>query len=140
MIVDTSVLIAAERGAFDFDGFVNAHDGEEIGIAAISASELLRGLTHAGDAVGKDRRARVGERMLDALQVAAFGLAEARVHARVWIELTRQGKLIGPHDMLIAATALSLGSSVATLNDKEFKRVRGLRIVPLAKWVRPKRV
>ena len=78
--------------------------------------------------------------MLDALQVAAFGLAEARVHARVWIELTRQGKLIGPHDMLIAATALSLGSSVATLNDKEFKRVRGLRIVPLAKWVRPKRV
>ena len=138
VVVDTSVLIASERGTFDFDGFVAAHDGDDIGMAAITASEVLRGLT-VTRAAAHDRRAQSAERMLDALQVAPFGLAEARIHARLWAELARQGKLIGPHDMLIAATALSLGSSVATLNSREFRRVHGLKLEPIAKWARPKR-
>jgi tRNA(fMet)-specific endonuclease VapC len=31
-------------------------------------------------------------------------------------------------DLLIAAPALSLGTRLATNNEKEFKRVRGLRV------------
>jgi len=34
---------------------------------------------------------------------------------------------IGPHDMLIAAHALSLGLRLVTDNLKEFRRVRGLK-------------
>lgn len=37
--------------------------------------------------------------------------------------------MIGPYDLLIAATALHYGHAVATLNVAEFLRVKGLRIV-----------
>ncbi|MDE0029882.1 MAG: PIN domain-containing protein [Deltaproteobacteria bacterium] len=53
-------------------------------------------------------------------------LATARVHAQVWAELARAGKLIGPNDLWIAATALARGLAVATANVREFDRVPGL--------------
>jgi predicted nucleic acid-binding protein len=43
-----------------------------------------------------------------------FGLPEARRHAELWAALAASGKLIGPHDMLVSATALALGYSLAT--------------------------
>lgn len=46
-------------------------------------------------------------------------------------ELEKKGQLIGHCDMLIAAHALAIGSTLVTNNTKEFKRVRGLK---LANW------
>ena len=40
--------------------------------------------------------------------------------------------MIGPYDLLIAATALARGDSLATLNRQEFKRVAGLQLVDLS--------
>ena len=43
-----------------------------------------------------------------------------------------RGLLIGPMDMLIAAHALALGATLVTNNEREFKRVKGLK---LENWV-----
>jgi len=43
-------------------------------------------------------------------------------------DLKRRGVLIGAHDMLIAAHALSLGATLVTNNISEFHRVRGLKL------------
>jgi hypothetical protein len=40
-LIDASVLIAAERGRFDWDRVVAAHALEEIALAAITASEVM---------------------------------------------------------------------------------------------------
>ena len=58
----------------------------------------------------------------------AFGIPEARAHARLWAHLSVEGQPIAPYDLLVAATALSLGFSLATLNKEEFKRVPGLTL------------
>jgi predicted nucleic acid-binding protein len=58
-----------------------------------------------------------------------FGLLEARRHAQLWAELTRKGKMIGAHDLIIAATALAHDFHLATLNATEFRRVPGLKLV-----------
>jgi tRNA(fMet)-specific endonuclease VapC len=42
--------------------------------------------------------------------------------------LERRGEVIGAHDMLIAAHAIALDATLVTNNEKEFKRVKGLRI------------
>ena len=47
--------------------------------------------------------------------------------------LEKQGNLIGPYDMLIAAHTLALGATLVTHNMKEFKRVKGLKVVD---WVK----
>src|SRR6266540_3142705 len=51
---------------------------------------------------------------------------EARRHADLWAELAKRGRMIGPHDLLIGATALAHGYALATLNRREFRRVPGL--------------
>jgi tRNA(fMet)-specific endonuclease VapC len=47
-LIDTSVLIAIERGQIDLNVWMMPND--EIAIAAITASELLRGVHRASDA------------------------------------------------------------------------------------------
>jgi tRNA(fMet)-specific endonuclease VapC len=131
VVLDTSVLVASERRAVHLEPLLESLGEEPVSIAAITASELLHGCHRAADAGVRARRAAFVDAVLDAIPVAAFGLAEARRHAELWAELSRKGRLIEPHDLLIAATALALGYALVTTNRREFARVPGLRLVPL---------
>jgi tRNA(fMet)-specific endonuclease VapC len=44
------------------------------------------------------------------------------------VTLCRQGQLIGPNDLLIAATALAYEATLVTHNTREFARVPDLQI------------
>jgi tRNA(fMet)-specific endonuclease VapC len=136
VIVDTSVLIATERGAFDMAGYIASVESGDLAVSAITASELLSGVERTRDAARRTRRAEEVDDALDAFQVVPFGLTEARRHAQVWAQLKSGGKMIGAHDLIIAATALAHGASIATLNPKDFKRVPGLVLEPVTKFVR----
>ena len=131
MILDTSVLIGAERRSIDFEALLDALGDEPVSMAAITAAELLHGCARADDPGTRARRAAFAEALLTLVPVRLFGLPEARRHAELWAGLAREGALIGPHDMIIAATALAAGAGLATLNVREFGRVPGLRLVPL---------
>jgi predicted nucleic acid-binding protein len=45
--------------------------------------------------------------------------------------------MIGAHDLLIAATALSMGHDIGTLNVSEFRRVPGLNVADGTQFRRP---
>jgi predicted nucleic acid-binding protein len=128
VILDTAVLIAAERGAFDMAGYLAALGDEPVALAAISASELLHGVERARDPAARQRRGEFVEGVLANVPVIPFGLAEARAHARTRAALAAGGTLVGAHDLQVAATALVAGSAVATLNEAEFRRVPGLAL------------
>jgi tRNA(fMet)-specific endonuclease VapC len=136
VILDTAVLIAAERGTFHMPDYLAALGDEPVALAAISASELLHGVERARDPAVRQRRGEFVEGVLANIPVIPFGLAEARVHARVWASLAAAGTLIGAHDLQIAATALVAGSAVATLNQDDFRRVSALTLAPLAGFLR----
>jgi tRNA(fMet)-specific endonuclease VapC len=129
LILDTSLLIADERGKFDMPGFLRQFPGAQPMITAITASELLHGVERAHDAARKGKRQRHVEQILATLAVQPFDLAQARVHARIWADLASRGQMIGPHDLQIAAAGLALGHEVATLNILEFQRVAGLKVM-----------
>ncbi|MES2571892.1 MAG: PIN domain-containing protein [Verrucomicrobiota bacterium] len=128
LILDSSLLIADEKGKFDLAGFL-ATRGEPVAIAAITASELLHGCHRAADARRRKKRTEYVEWVLSEFEAVPFALEEARHHARIWSDLAREGKLIGSNDLLIAATALSLGYAIATLNFDEFVRVPDLVMI-----------
>jgi len=92
-------------------------------MAAITASELLHGCHLAREAGIRARRWAFVEGLLQAIPILPFGIAEARRHAELWADLTREGGLIAPYDMLVGATALAQGYALATLNRREFARV-----------------
>ena len=120
LILDTSVLIADERGKFDMPGFLRQFPAPQPLITAITASELLHGVERAQDTARRTRRQQHVEQILASLFVQAFDLAQARCHARLWAELETRGLTIGAHDLQIAAAGLALGHDVATLNTAEF--------------------
>ena len=128
MILDASVLVAAEGRTFDLEAMLRSAGGEAVALAAITASELLHGCHRARDAEVAARRWAWVEALLHAIPLLPFALPEARRHAALWAELARQGEPIGPHDMLVGATALAAGYAVATLNREAFGRIPGLRL------------
>ena len=128
-LIDASVLIAVERGRLDPGRVCGSPDRREepAAIAAVTASELLHGVRRLGGTrrVAAERFAR---RWLDALPVIPFDLEIARVHAILGVHLARAGTAIGPHDLMIAATAVHLGYRVATRDRRGFHRVDGLTV------------
>lgn len=128
-LIDTSVLIAAERGMLDLAHLTGVRNEEEIAIAAITASELLHGVHRLRGAVARTRAERFVEHLLDAIPVVPFDLDVARVHARLDAELSAAGTAVGDADLMIAATAVSLDYRVATRDLRSFPRIKGLDIV-----------
>ena len=137
LILDSSLLIADERGRFDMPGFLRQFSSAKPVIAAITASELLHGVERAQDAARKAPRQRHVEQILAMIFIQPFDLAQARVHARIWAELEARGQMIGPHDLLIAAAALAHGHELATLSIQEFRRVNELQVVDATPFLRP---
>ena len=92
-------------------------------MASITMSELLVGAIRADSMARRLHRENFLERTLTLLRVLPFDTNRARVHALVVTSLTAHGQLINAHDMLIAATALSLNYGVLTHNVRDFARV-----------------
>lgn len=134
MILDTSVLIAAERGRLRLEPFLLSLGDQPVRIAAITASELLHGCHRAVDPGLRARRFAFVDSLLGLIPVLPFGLAEARRHAELWAHLEREGTMLGPHDLLIGATALAQGHTLATLNQAEFSHIAGLRLADLGRF------
>ena len=129
LILDSSVLIAAERLVLPIEPFLESLGDEELAIASITAAELLHGCHRAPDPGVRARRSAFVEGILGIMPIVPFGLGEARRHAELWAQLLEDGTPIGPHDLIVAATGLALGFGVATLNAREFSRVPGLRVI-----------
>jgi tRNA(fMet)-specific endonuclease VapC len=105
-------------------------ENEEVGIAAITASELLHGV-HRATNEHRGRRAVFVEAVLAAFPTLSFDLLVARVHARLWAGLASSGAEVGAHDRLVAATAMSAGWRVGTANTRHFDRIPGLDMTPI---------
>jgi tRNA(fMet)-specific endonuclease VapC len=137
-VLDTTVFIELERALPAERAMtevaqrleVQLGESEEVGIAAITASELLHGV-HRATEQHRGRREAFVESILAAFPVIAFDLLVARVHARLWAALVSSGSEVGAHDRLVAATALSAGWRIGTANIRHFNRIPGLDVVPI---------
>ena len=127
LVVDSSVLIAAERGQLDLTRVV-VSESAEVCIAAITASEMLHGVHRLQGAVARARVQAAVELLLSRVPVIPFDLDVARVHALLSAELRAKGAAIGAHDLMIAATAVHLDAAVATRDLRSFPRIKGLNV------------
>lgn len=95
-LIDSSVLIAAERRTLDLGDALDAHAEEPVGIASITASELLHGVLRAATAAQRRRRETFVERLVAVLPVFPFDLVTARIHASLWAGLAAKGRASDP--------------------------------------------
>lgn len=128
LLLDASILIENERGRLDVDGHVRRHLEAETFLSVITVSELLHGVHRAPDGATKSRRSAWVEAVTTRFEVLPVDLAAARAHARLWAQLASEGRIIGPHDLWLAAVALSRGFTLVTANLRELDRVPGLGV------------
>jgi tRNA(fMet)-specific endonuclease VapC len=128
IILDTDVIIRGERGTFDLSRWLASQRDQEIQIAAITIAELWHGVERASSAYRVERQDYI-RKFLSLVKVLPYTEATALKHARIWAELESSGKMIGFHDLIVAAAALERGSAVATFNQRHFTQVRGLKVI-----------
>lgn len=133
VILDTSVLISLEKAESSLDEFIVGREAEPFGISVVTVSELLHGVHRADSERRRVKRESYVERIIDLFPVYPFDLAAGRIYARIWANLLRKHLFVGAHDLIIAATAISLGFSVVTFNLRDFEKIEGLTVEQLPK-------
>jgi tRNA(fMet)-specific endonuclease VapC len=128
IILDADVIIRGEKGAFYLERWMASKSGEQFEVAAVTVAELWHGVERAIGA-RRAKRQQYLETILALLPVIPYTEQTAYEHARLWAELESSGKMIGFYDVIVAATALDRGSSVATFNRRHFEQVKGLTVI-----------
>ena len=123
-LLDTSVCVPVLRGRASSQQFPAA---AETAVSSVVAAELWAGAHKAERR--QEQMASVGE-FLEMFEVLDFSHEAARHYGEIRAELERSGNSIGPLDLLIAAHARSLGVALITANAGEFRRVKGLKLLP----------
>lgn len=104
-------------------------EGEGLALSVVTAMELEVG---ARRSEGTEYARQVAA-FLSNVDILALDDAARVGYGALRFDLERRGVVIGPLDMLIAAHALALDATLVTNNEREFKRVKGLRVENWAK-------
>lgn len=97
----------------------------DVAISVITEGELRLG---AVKSAAPTKTERLLENFLRPLQILDFVSDDALAYANVRAKLERAGTPIGPLDTFIAAHAVARKLVLVTHDEREFKRVAGLRI------------
>ncbi len=97
---------------------------EEVALSVITAFELEIGVLRAQ---GR-RYSEAVRRFLGEFSILPLEDSAREAYGRLRTGLERRGEAIGAHDMLIAAHAMALDATLVTNNEREFKRIKGLKI------------
>ena len=121
---DTCIYLRQKRPENVLNRFAKLEIGEAV-ISVVTYGELFYGVEkHTQSRLLLDRLAE----LTALLPVLPLTLETAQAYGVIRAELERAGRLIGGNDLWIAAHARAEGLTLVTNNQKEFRRVRGLKL------------
>ena len=133
VILDSSILIAAERGGQTVRQIlsdVRAAQGEiDIVLSVATIAELLHGAYRAGSEARRRERLEFIEELCRDVPLYPVTLEVVRLVGKIEGQEEAKGVRISFEDLLIGATALHLGYSVVTHNVRHFRLIPGLSVV-----------
>lgn len=128
--LDTNICIYFLKGVSDklHYKFLQTNPND-IKIPSIVKAELLYGIEKS---MKKKENLKFINNFLLPFEIIPFDDFATEFYSKIRFSLEKKGNIIGPNDLLIAATVLSNKGTLVTNNSKEFKRVKGLKVV---NWV-----
>jgi tRNA(fMet)-specific endonuclease VapC len=97
----------------------------EAALSVITYGELLYGAAKSRQRMAAMEQLRELVRLLPA---QAMPESAAQSYGAIRADLESKGEMIGNNDLWIAAHALAAGLILVTNNEREFRRVRGLKV------------
>jgi tRNA(fMet)-specific endonuclease VapC len=123
IVVDTDVIIDFFRGISPAaDVFAELISSDKAAMTAISVFELYAGIEGA-------KRLRQIETLVQEITVLPLNVIEAAMGGRIYTQLKSRGKLIGTHDILIAAICIANDLPLYTKNIAHFSEIKDIRLL-----------
>ena len=130
LMLDTNICIyiIKQQPANVLKRFLEYQAGD-IGISSITLSELRYGVAKSQHV---EKNANALDEFIIPLEVVPYDEEAALAYGIIRANLEKAGTPIGSMDMLIAAHAVSLGTTLVTNNTREFIRIPALTIIDWA--------
>jgi len=126
-LLDTNVLSGVARGRdHSLIERFRTTPIEEMAISTLTLMEIEFGLQN--NPLINVQRGQLMRQLLREIASLPFDSPAASVAATELLRLRRGGAMIGPYDLLIAATAVAQGLIMVTANVGEFARLDGLLV------------
>ncbi|MGB7752707.1 MAG: type II toxin-antitoxin system VapC family toxin [Candidatus Acidiferrales bacterium] len=125
-LLDTNICIyiRKKRPEDVMQRFLKLDPGEAV-ISVITFGELLYGAAKSAQhTVALDRL----RELVHLLPAMALPEAAAEAYGSIRADLEARGQMIGNNDLWIASHAIAAGLILVTNNEREFRRVRGLKM------------
>ena len=97
----------------------------QLAMSAITFAELMNGAKKSQQVKANLARLKA---LGELIEIRPFDKQAAVCYGDIRSGLEKRGKMIGGNDLLIAAHALSLGWTLVTNNEREFGRVKDLKV------------
>jgi tRNA(fMet)-specific endonuclease VapC len=125
-LLDTNICIYIRQRRPDevFQRFGKLRPGEAA-LSVVTYGELFYGAAKSAQRTAALERLRELLRVLPAL---ALPESAGEAYGSIRADLESKGKMIGNNDLWIAAHALTAGLTLVTNNEKEFRRIRALKV------------
>jgi len=126
IFLDSNICIYYLTGKYSSitDNIKNT-DPMHIKIPSIVKSELLVGALKSKKTT---ENLNAINSFLSYFELISFGENESEIYAEIRSKLEIAGKIIGPNDLIIASTVMANNGILITNNEREFRRVEGLRV------------
>ncbi len=126
ILIDSDIIIEIEKGRISLEELISGRTEEEFFISVISVSELLNGVNRAKSPQIRMKRSSFVEGIISSFPILPIDAQIARIHSRIFSELSEKKETIGIHDSWIAASCIAYGLTLFTNNEKDFSKFPGL--------------
>ena len=135
VVLDSSIVIEAERQQLDAARFLRHIAGQlgerEAALCAISVAEPAHGIHRADTAARRQARRAFLDDLKATVPVYPITGETAELVGKINAESSQKGITIPFDDLLIGACALEHGYSIATRNERHFRKIPGLNLIQL---------
>ncbi len=125
-LLDTCVISDFVKGDQNVMTRLKSYSPDDLAISSVTAMEIEFGL-QLNPARAKKIQSIIRQ-LLVSVHILPFETSDAVATAKIRAILQKQGRPIGPYDVMIAGTALSRSLIMVTSNTKEFNRVEELEL------------
>ncbi len=124
--LDTNICIYFLKGKFPkLLDHLSKKKPEDIRIASIVKAELFLGAYKSSNPA---KTGKIVNAFLFPYTIVPFDDNSSVIYSQIRGSLERKGQIIGPNDLILAATVVAHKGILITNNLSEFKRIKGLKI------------
>jgi tRNA(fMet)-specific endonuclease VapC len=125
-LLDTNIIIYTLKNRYEnIKVRIELAGMNNVCVSSLTVAELEYG---ASKSKNREKARAIMYEFLTPFEILNFDTKSAEFYGRIRADLESSGQMIGPIDLLIASIAMANNATIVTNNEREFERIKGLKI------------